>query len=179
MRNAFGVSRVLWQLLMMKERPRLLFKTRPKVGGVSRFRSVEDLDADVFPGDIVRSGTFADTVHLQADEAFRMCLVDAGVGQFFDLPAGLTLSTADQVRFGQGDFPTDASPWSAAGCCQGPPQALIFEEAGADEALSEIVLGSEQPSGGLGDFNAFTAGGGQNDDADALHFLLVKTRTLF
>ena len=78
-------------------------------------------------------------------------------GQFFDLPAGLTLSTADQVRFGQGDFPTDASPWSAAGCCQGPPQALIFEETGTDDALSEIVLGSEQPSGGLGDFNAFTA----------------------
>ena len=82
-------------------------------------------------------------------------------GRFVDLPAGLTLSTADQVVFGSGVFPTDGAPWSPAGCCEGEPQALIFEERAPEESVSQILLGTDVAGGSLGDFNAFTAVAGR------------------
>lgn len=82
-------------------------------------------------------------------------------GRFVDLPAGLTLSTADQVVFGSGVFPTDGAPWSPAGCCEGAPQALVFEERAPEESVSQILLGTDVAGGSLGDFNAFTAVAGR------------------
>ena len=82
-------------------------------------------------------------------------------GRFLDLPAGLTLSTAHQVRFGQGVFPTDSVPWSAAGCCSGSPLALVFEETGSGEPVAEIALGSGGSVSTLGGFTALTAVAGR------------------
>ena len=45
---------------------------------------LQHFDPDVFPGDVVRTCARFDAVNLQADEAFRVSLVDIFVGQIFD-----------------------------------------------------------------------------------------------
>lgn len=82
-------------------------------------------------------------------------------GEFFDLPAGLTLSTADQVNFQNGNFPVDGSPWSSTGCCSGPPLSLVFEATASEESISEIRLESPSSGSSLGGFNALTAVAGR------------------
>ena len=79
-------------------------------------------------------------------------------GAFYNLSGGLTLSTANAVRFSDGAFPVDGSPWSASGCCSGEPVSLVFEGTEGDAPLPGVTLTAD-PSipgfVGVGSFNAF------------------------
>ncbi|MFP6641646.1 MAG: hypothetical protein VCC04_15485, partial [Myxococcota bacterium] len=70
-------------------------------------------------------------------------------GAFVDLPAGLTLSTANGVLFPDGSFPVSSAVWSPGGCCGGSPTALVFAggDPATDPALLEMesLVGSPEP----------------------------------